>query len=388
VTLPWRRELKPPLLIVCPDFPPKRGGVADYTGRLARELAGRFQVTVLTTTASQHESDFAVRALDAGWDDAARLAAATMAFSHGGPILWQYVPHMYGRGGVNSAVPLVMDVLRRQGHRQVINAHEIAAGLSPWPHRLYYALAHRRQWRKILKTADAIGVSTEAWLVDWTRRLPVTASKLCLSPSPSAIPRVTVDPGHARRWREQHSLPVEARILAYFGSISGNRHIDWLARSWEAANNSGHPVALVMLGDEPRFDVPATLRELFRPLGFRPADEVSRTLQAADVLALPFIDGVSERRTTFMAGLDHGLPVVSTFGHGTGPALREANFLRGADNRSAEEFIRLTLELLADEPQRAVLGEAGRAAYLERYDWPVTIARIAGLLEPTSESKT
>lgn len=356
--------------------------MADYTQRLARELSAGFQVTVLTSKDGGSDSGVSVKPLAGEWNDATKLTAAITDFSAGGPILWQYVPHMYGRGGVAPAIPLVMERLRRQQRRQVVNAHEIAAGLSPWPHRLYYALAHRRQWRGIVDTVNAIGISTEAWVIDWACRLPGGKAKFFLSPSPSAIPVVNVDAGHALRWREQHQLPVDVQILAYFGTISGNRHIDWLAEAWKAANRHGREVALVMLGDKPTFVVPPPLQKLFKPLGFLPADEVSLALQAADVLALPFIDGVSERRTTFMAGLDHGLPVVATLGHGTGPTLGQANFYRRARNKSAEEFIHLTLELLADTGLRATLGKAGRAAYLERYDWPVTSQCIARLLQP------
>jgi glycosyltransferase involved in cell wall biosynthesis len=54
--------------------------------------------------------------------------------------------------------------------------------------------------------------------------------------------------------------------------------------------------------------------------GFSSAAEVSAHLLAADIGVLPYRDGASFRRGSFMALLAHGLPIVSTVPAGSGDA--------------------------------------------------------------------
>src|SRR5258708_23500443 len=55
------------------------------------------------------------------------------------------------------------------------------------------------------------------------------------------------------------------------------------------------------------------------------ADEVSRRLAAVDVYLAPYIDGISTRRGAFIAGLEHRLPTVGTYGVHTDRCLLEEN---------------------------------------------------------------
>ena len=365
--------MNPGVLIISPDFPPARGGVADHTRRLAQELAARGPVAVLTSTANQSSQPFPVHAAISDWSDPDTLERAIATRAANKTLLWQYVPHMYGRGGVNAAIGKIMRRLHRHAPGQLVIAHEIAAPFSPLPHRFWYALNHRRQWRQILATAGAVGISSEAWLEEWTRREPQHAAKLFLLPSPATIPVVPVPTTHACDWRAAQQLPTDCRVLAYFGTLGANKQFDWVFAAWEHAQNAGRPVALALAGGDAAITVPAALRPLFRPLGYLPADEVSRLLQAADVLALPFIDGVSERRTSFMAGLSHGCAVATTLGHNTGSILRRADFFAATEATDEPGFIATVHSLLTDDARRARLAAAGRAAFQARYDWPRVI---------------
>jgi glycosyltransferase involved in cell wall biosynthesis len=321
--------MQPRLLIISPDFPPARGGVADHTLRLAQEFSTRLPVAVLTSAGNASGGAVqpcAVHAEIKDWTDAENLERTIDARAPAAVVLWQYVPHMYGRGGVNPALAAVMRRLHERGRRQIVIAHEIAAPLSAVPHHFWYVLNHRRQWRAILESADAIGISSEAWLVEWSQRAPNAAKKFFLLPSPATIPVANVSATHAVDWRREQNLPENSRVLAYFGTLGANKQFDWVLVAWEAAQTPTRPVALVIAGGEARVAVPEHLRALLRSPGYLAADAVSCLLHAADVLALPFIDGVSERRTSFMAGLSHGCAVVTTLGHNTGPTLRTADF--------------------------------------------------------------
>jgi len=364
--------MKSSLLIVSPEYPPLRGGVADHTRRLAQELSAHFQISVLTSsTAAGGGDEFPVHARLRDWCDEAALLAAIRGLAPAGPVLWQYVPHLYGRGGVNFALPRVLLALRRAGRRQLVIAHEIAAPFSLWPQRAWYALAHRWQWRRILEVADAVGISTEAWLTEWRQRAPQFQEKLFLLPSPSSVPVVATTARHREEWRAEHGLPAETRVIAYFGTISAAKQFDWVLAAWRQAQAAEKPVALAVIGAQPAVALPAKLGKMFLPLGHLPPEEVSRALQAADLLALPFVDGVSERRTSFMAGLDHGCAVVTTRGHNTGTTLRHADFFAAASATAKSAFVQNVMDLLNDAPKRIQLGLAARAVSQRSYAWNV-----------------
>ena len=115
---------------------------------------------------------------------------------------------------------------------------------------------------------------------------------------------------------------------------------------------------------------PPELQALYHPLGYLPADQVSAALQGIDVLALPFVDGVSERRGSFMSGLSHGCAIVTTHGHSTGPTLRNADFFQAVAEGQREAFAHSVTALLKDECAWRQLGQRAEAAYRNRYDWP------------------
>ncbi|MBI4324854.1 MAG: glycosyltransferase family 4 protein [Chloroflexi bacterium] len=369
--------MKPSILIVSPLHPPARGGVADHTQRLAQEWSAQANVSILTSFETTGAATPRICPLIRDWSDAPELLRILSETTAQPAILWQYVPHMYGRGGVNPALPRVMAALRKQGRRQIVIAHEIAAPFSPWPHRFWYALAHRRQWRRILQEADVIGISTEAWLEEWTRRTPQFREKFRLLPSPSSIPIAAVASDHRQTWRRRQDLPAAARMLLYFGSLNPSKRLSGVLTAWRQAQSADAPVALVIVGDHPKESVPRGLSHLFRALGYLPAEQVSAALQAADVLALPFIDGVSERRTSFMAGLNHGCAIVTTVGHNTGPILRQADFFAVPTKPERGAFAARVAGLLGDEAQRFQLGRRAQTAYERSYSWPVLISRLA-----------
>lgn len=367
---------RPAWLIISPAFPPLRGGVADHTRRLAQELSQGALVGVLTSVGADQVEDYPVHPEISNWRDIEQLLSAAETLAPTANIIWQYVPHLYGRGGVNLRLPRVMHFFGQHHCDQLVIAHEIAAPYSAWPHRCWYAWAQRRQWRQLLEYTNTVGISTEAWLKEWMLREPRFRDKMLLLPSPSSLPLVPLGQDHAQSWRARQGLPATARVLTFFGTLSAAKQFPWLVDAWRAAQVADSPVALVVIGAQPHPALPPELKPLFKPLGYLAPEQVSAALHATDVLALPFVDGVSERRTSFMSGLQHGCAVVTTSGHNTGPTLRKARYsvLVPANDRAA--FRRAVADLLRDQPRRLHLRAAAREAYRCEYDWPRLTARI------------
>ena len=365
-----------PVIIFSDLLPPKRGGLADHTFRLAQELSPHHSVTVISSLGVATDAPFAVRPVMDDWRDLPRLRAELATLPAEALLLWQYVPHMYGRGGVNRALPRFMRELHEAGRSQVVLAHEIAADYSWHPARSWYTWNQRRQWEEILQFADVIPVGCGRWVEDWSRRRPAAAAKLFVLPSPSNLPLEPVAPDQRSRWRRELGWEPDTRVLGYFGTLDPSKQLPWILDAWAAAHTPEHPVALALIGSAPAITVPEDRRRYFRALGHLAAPEASRALSSLDVLALPFIDGISERRGSLMAGLQHGVPVVSTIGHNTGSHLQQAEWLALTPVSDRAAFVRTVGQLLADPQARRRIGAAAQTQYHQNYSWSVVVDRL------------
>ncbi|MFM8359893.1 MAG: glycosyltransferase family 4 protein [Verrucomicrobiota bacterium] len=368
--------MRRPLVIVSPLLPPLHGGLADHTHELARHLQEHFAVSVVSTRDVYTSAPFQVRAVIHDWDDGFEIWQELSPIPPDAVILWQYVPHMYGRGGVNRALPKLWKALKDQGRHQVILAHEIAAPWGNRPNHWWYAYHHRRQWKAALACADLIPFSTEAWLEEWSARERKRADRFFLLPSPTSIPVEAVPADHRQAWRAKHGIPDNTRVLLWFGTVNVTKQLPWVVNAWEAANRQGTPTVLGVIGGNPPLAIPGGLRERYRAFGYLPPEDVSRALHAADLLVLPFVDGASERRTTLMAGLAHGVAVLSTVGHNTGDTLAGADFIEATPADQPAEFIRQASDLLRDPAELDRLAQAGRAQYAQAYSWPVVVKTL------------
>src|SRR6478672_4622793 len=94
------------LVLISPLFPPAQGGLADHTKLLAQKLAPTRRVKVLTSPGADSDFSYDMIPFD-HWHQRSALISAIEATGDC-PILWQYVPDIYGRGGVNFTVPNVI----------------------------------------------------------------------------------------------------------------------------------------------------------------------------------------------------------------------------------------------------------------------------------------
>jgi len=379
--LPDTRSVQRPIVILSPLLPPMRGGLADHTWLMAKHLSETRPVAVLSSRDVYTNAPFPIRASVHDWEDVAELDLEMAATPSDALLLWQYVPHMYGRGGVNRPLIALWKRLKREGRKQVMIAHEIAAPWGRWPNQWWYAWNHRRQWRAIMGLADLIPISTEAWAEQWLRSEPSIARKLLTLPSPSSIERVPVGPNHRAEWRQAQGLPPDAKVMLWWGSVSGPKQLMWVVDAWETACAQLGPVVLCIVGGNPSINLPGSLRSLTRIMGFLKPEEVSRCLQAADLVALPFSDGASERRTTLMAALGHGVAVASTAGHNTGSTLRKADFLSLSPADDALAFTESVLHLLRDNTARTEMARRGKEAHDAAYSWPVVTQKLLGAMD-------
>jgi glycosyltransferase involved in cell wall biosynthesis len=338
-------------------------GVRDHTRELAAALAasGPRVATAL---------------LDARGRGPRRWGRTWRALARLGPsdaVVIQYSPFCWGRRGFAPGLPAMLAALRAMPRRPAIAllVHEPFVPMSSWRWMLMGAW-QRFQLALLRISADVVFASIEPWarqLAAWPPRRP--SHHL---PVGSNFPDA-----RGRREGERRRLGVTSETLVV--ACLGRDHPGWLRDHVVGAVNEiagrGRPLRLLNLGGEaPALDGLAAGIAVETP-GLLEGDAFAARLAAADLFLLPTVDGVSTRRGSLMAALQHGLPVLAIDGELTDGVLRRdpgALVLVGVGDPAG--FRREAVRLAEDGETRAAVGAAGRRLYEREFDWSMTARRL------------
>jgi glycosyltransferase involved in cell wall biosynthesis len=330
------------IALLTAEYPPRPGGVGDYTRRLGEALVARgHNISVLTIF------DFRLQILDLGPPETIPKSKIQNPKSDWGWGSWPvviaaldelrpdilHIQYQTGAYGMHPAINLLPWRLRRLPGRPsvAVTAHDL---LPPY---LFPKAGPLRGWvtRRLLADADAVVLTNETDFAEVMklgmsdRRLEVARQSLISNPqSPALIPigsniPVAPPPGYARAaWRGRLGLTTDDILIAYFGLISRSKGLDVLL---DALARLPERFRLLVIGGaatlpedrayaaeiERQLDE-RRLRERVISTGHCAEAEVSAHLLAADMAALPFADGASFRRGSLLATLAHGVPMVTT----------------------------------------------------------------------------
>ena len=268
--------------------------------------------------------------------------------------------------------------------RVAMFAHEQFVPVHDWRHAVMTTW-QRWQFRHLGRTADVVLSSIDLWAVGNRRRFPGTP--VVHMPVGSNVPREPIDRAEART---RMGVGNGEAVLGVFGRTHNSRLMAPLASAVRAARAAGHRPVLLYLGPDVAAFTAAAGGDDVRVIadGSLPAAEVSRRLSAVDVFLSPFEDGVSTRRGSFLAALQHGLAVAGTVGAYTDPVFRATNGTAalladaGPDNCLDAAVVRL----LGDPALRASVGAAAAGLFDRQFAWPVLARRtfdaLAGRTPP------
>ena len=103
--------------------------------------------------------------------------------------------------------------------------------------------------------------------------------------------------------------------------------------------------------------------------------KASEYLALADLCALPYEDGISTKRTSFMAAVDHGLPIVTTFPHAEIAELRDGKNVMFVAAGDVPGLAKTILAILNDQNQQETLRR--NVVDLKRfYSWETITKRM------------
>ncbi len=352
-----------PIDIVFPHLPPKLNGIGDHTLRLAAQLVVLgHAVRVLGSDVSMDTLDafgrVGVEVVDA-WQGRPLADTALLVNSirerRPARVILQFEQFAYGRRGWNPSFAKLFETLRRDPAltetRLIFFAHENYTEPDSLKNAVMWVY-QRRQFRRIARYADKSLVTTSAWIHE--RDFPT--GEPTIAPVYSNIP--------LRSSREPSGSGDEPVIV--FGALTPDR-LPFIDAAMRAVVSPSGPMFRYVGKDSTVFEAMAADAGVsFDVFDSPAADEVSLLLGSAWIGLAPFNRGVSARRGSFAALLQHGVPTVTTSGAETDPFLAQGAstgaFVASPDH-SPNRFAVAFVELLNDKGRCTAMRTAAREFY-------------------------
>ena len=350
-----------------------QGGVGDYTHQLALALAALgAEVHVVTRRASAEvrASAFRVHAVVGRWSLGALFQIRALAASLGLDFLnLQYQAAAYDLSAPIHFLPRLIGLGRpARPTKTVVTFHDL---------RIPYLFPKAGALRPaavtyLARTASGVIATDPADLAELRRRGVAQVTQIPIGSNIAPAPPAGYD---RLAWRDQWGVGPQEILLGYFGFLNASKGGDLLIEALACLAEGGAPVKLVLIGGRTgtsdatnaafgdELDERIAARHLGGRImrsGFVAAAEVSAHLLACDLLVLPYRDGVSFRRGSFMAALAHGCPIISTRPAQPLAELRHGENICLVPPDSAEALTQAVRELMSQPQQRARLGEGAR----------------------------
>jgi glycosyltransferase involved in cell wall biosynthesis len=375
------------VLLITGEYPPMRGGVADYSCLLSDGLQRLgVDVTVLTSAravSGAHENGNSIAATVQDWgaglwaDVAEQVARVRPDVIH--------VQYQTGAFGMRLGINLLPWRKKLRGGLPpiVVTFHDLK---EPY---LLPKIGRARHLATVLLAAasDAVVLTNPE---DFGRvvgrptndrsRLSWGGTRAVATPIGSNIPPLRTD-FKRDRFRERIGVRADEVVLAFFGFLVPSKGLDTLVDAFDVLVDRGRAIRLLMVGAgggdtgtpdrayetsiRQRLNAPRVRGRVIWTGFLHPAD-VAAYLSAADICCLPFRDGVSIRHGTLVAAVVLGLPIITTNGLGAVPHPRYPKLISdhnvilvppGGTSQLTDAIERL----LADRDLRTKLSSGARA---------------------------
>lgn len=373
--------------ILTGEYPPKPGGVSDYSQMVTDGLVKAGDTVHVwspsyadSTKPYDGNSGVEVHWLPDRFGPRSLAVISKALKKNPQPIqlLVQYVPHAFGWKAMN--IPFCLWLYWQRRESLIVFFHEVA-----FPFNKKQPLAHnvlgvvtRIMAALVARSAKRVFVSIPAWKI-MLKSLAPKHQFVTWLPIPSNVPIIN-DPDKVATIRSRYT-PEDGFLIGHFGTY-GKYIAAQLKESIPHFLSEHRDRAIVLLGrgseglrDELIRKYP-DLSGWVNATGALSLADISIHLSACDVMFQPYPDGVSSRRTSVMAGLSHGLPILTTSGHLTEHLWAESSAVKLAPVGDVSSLVQAMQQLLDDAGERRRLGSAARTLYQERFDIRRTITAL------------
>jgi hypothetical protein len=332
-------------------------GVEDYCNCLAQALARR-DVSVKTAR---------VEWADRGWLDALLRLRRDCVEWRGKWVLLQYTALGWSRRGFPLGAFLALAILKRHGIRCAVMFHEPSGLGGPgWIDRIRSSCQDRivrALFRRADKSIFTIPLHSVAWLPKETANaafIPIGANIF----EPVARRPVTAN---------RNGAVNTVTIFCLSDPPNLQNELDDISKAVGVAAKSGKALRVLFLGrgtSEAKRDIENAFAQIpveVSNLGLQDAPDIGRILSESDAMlctrGLLYL-----RRSSALAGIACGLPIIGYAGAAEGTPLMEAG-VELVPYRDSEAMGRALAQVLTDANLRKTLVEKNQRVYTRYFSW-------------------
>jgi glycosyltransferase involved in cell wall biosynthesis len=364
-----------PIGLITGEYPPMQGGVGAFSRELAAALAQQgHSVYVLTDRRAKDSSEpgITVSGTVNGWNRASLFTLRNWVRANQLDVVnIQYEAAAYQMAQLVHLLPHLITT-----SPVVTTFHDL---LVPYlfpkagPLRYQAVLALARGSNGVIVTNPQDEQQLRQARIACLRQIPIGSN--IRAQLPEDYDRLA--------WRKQLNIPDDTMLIGYFGFMNASKGVDTLLKGAATAVRQGVNAHILLIGGRTGSSDPtnaafaAQIDQLIAQLdlgsrvhwtGFVDDRQVSAYLSACDMVALPFNDGVSFRRGSFMAALAHGCPIITTTPQVDLPEIQDRENVRLIAPGSPEALAAAIRELANDSTARQRLGTNARIL-AQRFTW-------------------
>jgi glycosyltransferase involved in cell wall biosynthesis len=291
-------------------------------------------------------------------------------------VILQYTCWMYSPQGFSLAL-LPFWQQCSQHFQTILVAHETYYWSLKYPGTWLKGIIQQYVLQQLVRSSDRICCSSEPY-IQQLHRYTHQNNQIHHLPIPSNVPLKLFSTTERMELRKSLGItPEQRQVLTLFGCHASIQQ-SWLAQLDQRLQELDKPVAWLLLGDAKKIDLPL-YNPVIRP-GFLDAVSLSHHLQISDLMLLPHEFGISAKRTSLMAALEHGIPVIGTAGQLTDSFFHEIASVRLVSDRDYPAFEAEVLKFLDQPSPLSDLVISGQDYYAKHLSWDVVAKTLATFL--------
>jgi glycosyltransferase involved in cell wall biosynthesis len=313
-----------------------------------------------------------------GWRRALETLERQAKGWHGTWVLVQYTALMWSARGFPLRFSHILKTLKAAGARVGVVFHDAEPYSGTRVIDRIRRSAQLRVMREAMRFSDAAIFTVPPEKLSWIKRAPANGHFI---PVGANFP--TSGEANSRKGISTGGI-LSIAVFGITGGEAGHTEIENIAEAVRFAAARIGNVRLIVLGRNSQ-GAEADLRKQLgdapvdlHVLGVLPAEAVVRSLSVSDVLL--FVRGhISTRRSSAIAGIACGLPVIAFEGSETAAPITEAGLALYLPHRKGD-LGDVLVRVLEDEHYRASLAQRSWLAQTQYFSWRAIAARFAEFL--------